>query len=103
MPFSSNRHLALAYWWSMIFVRKPVSTFRDYALGRDAGTQESVDFRRCQRPVIVEVGNDGLHERFREGDGALLVAQMIVQDRERQLLRAFTFVGPFKAVFGEAF
>src|SRR6266576_7313758 len=30
--FSSNRHPALAYWWSMIFFRKPVSTFRDHAL-----------------------------------------------------------------------
>src|SRR6516165_10169721 len=30
--FSSNRHLALSYWWSMIFFRKPVSTFRDHAL-----------------------------------------------------------------------
>src|SRR6516165_1631719 len=29
---SSNRHLAPAYWWSMIFFRKPVSTFRDHAL-----------------------------------------------------------------------
>ena len=39
--FSSNRHLALAYWWSMIFSGKPVSTpdqvrgrhFRDHAPG----------------------------------------------------------------------
>src|SRR5262249_30760005 len=30
--FSSNRHPALPYWWSMIFFRKPVSTFRDHAL-----------------------------------------------------------------------
>src|SRR5262249_31010442 len=30
--FSSNRHLALAYWWRVIFFRKPVSTFRDHAL-----------------------------------------------------------------------
>src|SRR5262249_47948571 len=27
--FSSNPHLALLYCWSMIFFRKPVSTFRD--------------------------------------------------------------------------
>src|SRR5260370_42586194 len=33
--FSSNRHLALTYSWSMIFFRKPVSTFRDHALERD--------------------------------------------------------------------
>jgi hypothetical protein len=30
--FSPNRHPALAYCWSMIFFRKPVSTFRDHAL-----------------------------------------------------------------------
>src|SRR5262249_11852209 len=30
--FSSNRHPALAIWWSMIFFRKPVPTFRDHAL-----------------------------------------------------------------------
>src|ERR1700722_1431350 len=30
--FSSNRHRALAYCWSMIFSRKPVPTFRDHAV-----------------------------------------------------------------------
>jgi predicted acylesterase/phospholipase RssA len=30
--FSSNRQPALASSWSMIFFRKPVSTFRDHAL-----------------------------------------------------------------------
>jgi hypothetical protein len=30
--FSSNRHPDLAFWWSMIFFRKPVPTFRDHAL-----------------------------------------------------------------------
>src|SRR5262244_815700 len=30
--FSSNRHPALTCSWSMIFSRKPVSTFRDHAL-----------------------------------------------------------------------
>src|SRR5882672_6243148 len=33
--FSSNRHHALAHCLSMIFFRKPVSTFRDHALERD--------------------------------------------------------------------
>jgi hypothetical protein len=28
----SGNHLALAYWWSMIFFRKSVSTFQDHAL-----------------------------------------------------------------------
>jgi len=31
--FSSNRRPAPAFWWSMIFFRKPVPTFRDHALG----------------------------------------------------------------------
>jgi hypothetical protein len=31
--FSSNRHPALTYSWSMIFFRKPVPAFRDHALG----------------------------------------------------------------------
>src|SRR5262249_11280885 len=30
--FCLNRHPALAFWWSMIFFRKPVPTFRDHAL-----------------------------------------------------------------------
>ena len=34
--FSSNRHLALGPWWSMIFFRKPLHTFRDHALAHDA-------------------------------------------------------------------
>src|SRR5262249_58057611 len=43
--FCLNRHPALAFWWSMISFRKPVSTpdqvrgrlFRDHALGCAAG------------------------------------------------------------------
>src|SRR5262245_18652005 len=40
---SSNRHLALAFWWSMIFFRKPVSTHsaskdaRERAFGQARG------------------------------------------------------------------
>ena len=34
--FSSNRHLALSSWWSMIFFRKPVSSFRDHAPAKAA-------------------------------------------------------------------
>src|SRR3974390_3111434 len=39
--FSSNRHPALAYCWSLIFFRKPVSTFRDHALGHRAAASGS--------------------------------------------------------------
>src|SRR5262245_41885011 len=69
-------------------------------LGRDAAAQEAVDLRPCQGPIIVEVGDDGLHEWLRERDGALLVAQVIIEDRKRQLLRAVAFVRPFESVFG---
>ena len=42
--FSSSRHRALAYCWSMIFFRKPVSTFRDHALtGRPQGSPVQLD------------------------------------------------------------
>src|SRR5262245_20453102 len=69
--------------------------------GREAGAQEAVDLRRCQRPIIVEVGDDGLHEGLRERDRALLVAQVVIENRERQLLRAVPFVRPFESVFGD--
>jgi hypothetical protein len=36
--FSSNRHPALTSSWSMIFFRKPVSTFRDHALATNLPT-----------------------------------------------------------------
>jgi hypothetical protein len=37
--FSSNRHRALTYSWSMIFFRKAVSAFRDPCSGRETGDQ----------------------------------------------------------------
>ena len=66
------------------------------------GAQESCRSRRSrQRPIVVEIGDDRLHERLRQRDRALLVAQVIEQDRERELLRAFALIGPLEAVFGE--
>src|SRR5215207_6657113 len=49
---------------------------------------------RC--PVIVEIGDDLLHERLGQADGPLPVAEVIVQDGERQLLRARAFVRPLE-------
>src|SRR5262245_27773790 len=47
------------------------------ALGRAAGAKEIVDLRAGQRPVVIEVRDDGLHERLREPDSALPVAQVV--------------------------
>src|SRR5947209_5785317 len=35
-------------------------------LGRGAGSQKTVDLRAGERPIVVEVRDDGLHERFRK-------------------------------------
>jgi hypothetical protein len=56
-----------------------------------------------QRPVIVEVGDDPLHEGLGKRDRAILVAEMIVENGQRQLPRARAFVGPLEAPFGELF
>src|SRR5262249_13207636 len=56
----------------------------------------------AERPVVVEIGDDLLHERLRQPDRALLVAEVLVEDRERELLRAFALVGPFEAILREA-
>src|SRR5262245_64745951 len=56
--FSSNRHLALTYSWSMIFFRKPVSTFRDHALTR---------CRSCDATSSAEHDRDA-DQRATEGD-----------------------------------
>src|SRR5262245_32643217 len=69
------------------------------ALGRSA--QERIDLLTAERPVVVEVGDNSLHEGLREPNGAVLVAEVIVEDRQRQLLRALALIGPFEAVAGE--
>src|SRR5580704_4634715 len=50
-----------------------------------------------QMPVVVEIGDHFFHEWFGKPDRAVMVAEKIHQDRQRQLLRAFAFVGPFEA------
>src|SRR5262249_2224355 len=63
--------------------------------------QESVDVRACETPVVVEIGDHRFHERFRQQYGAFLVAQVIVENCEGQLLRALTLVRPLKTGFRE--
>jgi hypothetical protein len=52
--FSSNRHPALGYWWSMIFSRKPLHTFRDHAL---AASLSAVLDRRKQNRAAISVAS----------------------------------------------
>src|SRR5712691_4870976 len=62
---------------------------------------ERIDVLAAERPVVVEIGNDRLHERRRKPNSPLLVAEVIVKDRQRQLLRAVALIGPLEAEFGE--
>jgi uncharacterized protein YqeY len=55
-----NRHFALASYLSMIFFRKPVSTFRDHAL--EASNQARTD-------VLRDDINNTLKEAMKSGDG----------------------------------
>src|SRR6478752_1409267 len=71
-------------------------------LGRHAFANKGVDIVAAKHPVIVEIGDHRLHERLRQGNGAVLVAQVVVENRKRKLLRALPLVGPLESVFGEA-
>ena len=71
---------------------RPVAAFTPRAVRRNVSMSLA-----GERPVVVEIGDDLFHERLRKRDGALLVAEVIVEDRQRQLLRAFALVGPFEA------
>src|SRR6185437_14612391 len=72
-------------------------------LGRHALANKGVDIVAAKRPVIVEIGDHRLHERLRQGNGAVFVAEVVVENRKRQLLRALPLVGPLESVFGETF
>src|SRR5215471_11233764 len=79
-----------------------MSVTSDAASHLAVSAQERIDLAAAERPVVVEIGDHRLHERLGERDGARLVAEMVVEDRERELLRAFALVGPLEAVAGEA-
>src|SRR5262249_22273807 len=51
--FSSNRHPALTSSWNMIFFRKPVSTFRDHALGGAGQIHAALAQLRARSPACV--------------------------------------------------
>ena len=57
MIFSSSRHPTLAFWWSMIFFRKPASTFRDHALDA-AAAQNGIDFILSFNCLQAVLGNE---------------------------------------------
>jgi len=59
------------------------------------------DLLARQDPIVVKIGNDLFHERFRQANSAFLVAEMIVEDRQRQLLRARSFISPLEAPLGK--
>src|SRR5262249_54999420 len=67
-----------------------------------ARAQKRVDLGAAQCPVVVEISDDRSHERFRQHDGALLVAEIVEQDRQRQLLRALALISPFEAELRQA-
>src|SRR5690348_17578611 len=46
--------------------------------------------------------NHRFHEWLAQADGAVLVAEVIVKDSQRQLPRARALVGPFKSPVGES-
>ena len=53
-------------------------------------------------PIIVEIGHDLFHEWLGQPDRPGIVAKIVRQNRQRQLLRTVALVGPFEAEFGEA-
>src|SRR5260370_42616047 len=76
--FSSRIHPAPAYSWSMIFSEKPVSTFRDRALGRNVqvGPNAARDIRQAVEVLLAAV------EELNDGIGSVCVhAQHLVRDR----------------------
>jgi hypothetical protein len=67
-----------------------------------AAAKIGVDFVAGQRPIIVEISDHVFHVGRGQRDGAISVAGVVEQDRQRQLLRAVAIIGPLEAVFGEA-
>src|SRR5215831_14472521 len=82
-------------WWPPAWIPR-------FPLSRRAGAQKRVDISAAQRPVVVEIGDDGFHKGLRKRDRALPVAEVVEQDGERQLLRAFALISPFEAELREA-
>ena len=60
-----------------------------------------VEIGRGELPFIVEIGDDAAHERRVQRLRGSGVAQVVIEQRERQLRRLGPLIAPFKAVFGE--
>ena len=63
------------------------------SMSRSAASMSSLR----QPPRIVQLGHDAAHEGFRQRQGALRIAEVIGEQRQRQLPRAVAFVGPFES------
>jgi hypothetical protein len=61
----------------------------------------ALNFLFGQRPVIIEIGDHFPHERLGEFDRAVLIAEVILENCQRQLLRARAFISPFESPLGE--
>src|SRR5262245_58717159 len=63
----------------------------------------AVDFVAGELPVIVEIGDDRFHERLAKPGRTFLVAEVVDEDRKRELLRARALVCPFETIPRELF
>src|SRR6516164_6404009 len=87
--------------WLVAMIATSAPCAKPSALCCRRGAQKRLDLRIRQRPVVVEIRDDLLHEWLRQRDRALLVGEVIVENCESELLRAFALVGPFEAVPGQ--
>ena len=65
-------------------------------LARPKTQEGGVDVTARETPGVIELGDDGAHERLRQSECPGLVLQMIREKRERQLTRAIPRVGPLE-------
>src|SRR5215472_19134333 len=89
--------------WRRRYIRRmsATSACADPVPHSRVGTQKRVDLLPGERPIIIEIGDNFPHEWIREPDRPILVAEMVVEDGERELLRAISLVGPLEAKPGE--
>ena len=58
--------------------------------------QRGIDFIAGQAPGVVQFGHHPPHEAFGQRQGPLRIAQVIGQQRQRQLPRAVALIGPLE-------
>src|SRR5579863_234973 len=76
---------------------------RDRSVSSADAFERRVDLGGGQLPGIVEIGDDGAHERFVERERLGVVAEMVGKQRERQLRRAVALIGPLETGRRQAF